>query len=142
MKTSKLVERSLSEPGEPRRRAKVAILTALGVHGAILIVLLFQGCGQDPAVSGDEVANTNRPASVQVTNPALAERANMPVLATNAPSAVAVARSVGTVYTIAKGDTFTKLARSLLTTVSALREANPGVEPTRLRIGQKIHLLG
>lgn len=43
-------------------------------------------------------------------------------------------------YTIAKGDTLGRIALRNNTTVSAIRKANPGVEPTRIRPGQKIKL--
>ncbi|MGZ8937745.1 MAG: LysM peptidoglycan-binding domain-containing protein [Limisphaerales bacterium] len=43
-------------------------------------------------------------------------------------------------YTIAKGDTMGRIAQRNNTTVSAIRKANPGVEPTRIRPGQKINL--
>lgn len=43
-------------------------------------------------------------------------------------------------YTIAKGDTLGRIALRNNTTVSAIRKANPGVEPTRIRPGQKLNL--
>ncbi|SJZ77271.1 LysM peptidoglycan-binding domain-containing protein [Garciella nitratireducens] len=41
-------------------------------------------------------------------------------------------------YTIQAGDTFLLLARRFHTTVAAIQAANPGVDPNRLQIGQKI----
>lgn len=41
-------------------------------------------------------------------------------------------------YTVMRGDTIYSLARRFNTTVEAIMEANPGVEPDRLRIGQRI----
>ena len=43
-----------------------------------------------------------------------------------------------TAYTIVAGDTYFALARRYNTTVAAITAANPGVDPTRLRIGQVI----
>lgn len=44
----------------------------------------------------------------------------------------------GTVYTIVAGDTLSALARRYNTTVSAIEAANPGIDPNRLYIGQRI----
>lgn len=44
----------------------------------------------------------------------------------------------GTIYTIVSGDTLSALARRYNTTVSAIEAANPGIDPDRLYIGQKI----
>ncbi|MDW8514774.1 N-acetylmuramoyl-L-alanine amidase [Priestia flexa] len=45
-----------------------------------------------------------------------------------------------TVYTIQAGDTFYKIANMYNITVEALRNANPGVNPTTLQIGQEIYV--
>lgn len=41
-------------------------------------------------------------------------------------------------YTVKKGDSFARIAKSLKTTVSALTAANPGVDSSRLKIGQTL----
>ena len=46
----------------------------------------------------------------------------------------------GMVYTIAAGDTLFSLARRFNTTVEAILAANPGLDPNRLFIGQRICL--
>ena len=43
-------------------------------------------------------------------------------------------------HTIASGDTFDKLARTYGESVDAFIEANPGVDPRRLQIGQRIRI--
>lgn len=43
-------------------------------------------------------------------------------------------------YTIKPGDTFYKLAQKYCTTVEAIKQANPGVDPLNLQIGQKIKI--
>jgi LysM repeat protein len=45
-------------------------------------------------------------------------------------------------YTVAAGDSLSKIARSQGTTVSALQAANPKLDATALRVGQKINLGG
>ncbi len=45
-------------------------------------------------------------------------------------------------HTIVAGDTFGSLARKYNTTSEAIQRLNPGVEPTKIRIGQKICVRG
>ncbi len=45
-------------------------------------------------------------------------------------------------YTVAAGDTLSGIARKAGVTLSALEAANPGVDSTRLRIGQKLKVPG
>lgn len=51
----------------------------------------------------------------------------------------ASSNSSGT-YTVQNGDTFDKLAASNGTTTAAIEAANPGIDPTKLQVGQKINL--
>lgn len=53
-----------------------------------------------------------------------------------APAAAPAART----HTVADGDNYWSVARAYGVTVAALTEANPGVDPTRLRIGQGLAL--
>ncbi|WP_043631995.1 DUF459 domain-containing protein [Desulfovibrio sp. TomC] len=50
------------------------------------------------------------------------------------------APSVARAHTVADGDNFWSVARQYGVSVAALTEANPGVDPTRLRIGQGLAL--
>ena len=43
-------------------------------------------------------------------------------------------------YTVKAGDTPAKIARAHGVSVDALMQANPGLEPTKLKVGQKINL--
>lgn len=43
-------------------------------------------------------------------------------------------------YTVVRGDSFYKIAKDHNTTIKALTEANPNIEPTRLQIGAKIKI--
>jgi LysM repeat protein len=43
-------------------------------------------------------------------------------------------------YVIVKGDTLSKIAKANGVTVRAIEDANPGVTPTRLKVGQKLVL--
>jgi LysM repeat protein len=43
-------------------------------------------------------------------------------------------------YTIAVGDTFSKVARKFNVKMDAIEAENPGLDPTKLRVGQKIRI--
>src|SRR5204862_6788693 len=50
-----------------------------------------------------------------------------------------VAGSV-TEYTIARGDNFTTIGKKFGVTAKAIQDANPGVDPLKIRPGQKLHI--
>ncbi len=74
------------------------------------------------------------------------EKEGVPVAASSAPSPAAPttkgdpssSSSSSVSHTIASGDTYGKLSTKYKVSVNALLDANPGVDPRRLRIGQKI----
>ena len=49
-------------------------------------------------------------------------------------------RGSGKTYTIRRGDTLSEIAERNHTTVAALKRANPGLNPNRIRPGKKIRL--
>jgi LysM repeat protein len=55
------------------------------------------------------------------------------------PVATGVRNADGT-YTVAAGDTPSKIARKFGTSVDSILAENPGLEPSKLRVGQKIRL--
>ncbi len=135
----------LEQKNRGRARVKIAVFFVLALHGIGLMALLMQGCGQSKEpVSPTESAATNPPPEfVEQTNPPVTQ-SNPPVVAT-APTpaettAPVAAPGGGTEYTIAKGDSFSTIAPKFHVSVKALQDANPGVEPTKLQIGQKIHI--
>ncbi len=106
--------------------------------------------GQEP-ISG-EAAPTGAEATAQesVTPPVAATpapattAAPKPVVEKPAPAPAkqkqAATRSSKAVYTVKKGDTLDGIARRNNTTVKALQQANPGLNPRRLLPGKKINL--
>lgn len=136
----------LEPKNKGRARVRVAVFVVLAVHGIGLLALLMQGCKKDnQAGTGTAADQTNAP----YTNVAPAfEPTNMPPAVTNAvaPPTTTLApvappeTTTATDYTIAPGDNFSTLSKKFHVTTKALLDANPGVEPTRLQIGQKIHI--
>ena len=77
-------------------------------------------------------ALTNKPAPVEPAPPA----------PTPTPDAAVDQQPAGPggSYVIQSGDTYGKIAKKHGTTISAIQDANPGVDPARLKIGQTIQL--
>jgi peptidoglycan endopeptidase LytF len=92
-------------------------------------------------------ASSNSPSAIVPSN-APGAVSNAPLALTNVPAAVtnpvsAPAAAITTTsneYTIAKGDTLSRLAKTFHTTVGAIKEANPRLDPALLQIGQKIQV--
>ncbi len=58
----------------------------------------------------------------------------------NAPAAGTPAKATGGKYTVKKGDNPGKIARELGIPLKALMDANPGLDPKRLQIGQQLNV--
>lgn len=137
---------NIDQKNKGRARVKIAVFFVLAVHGVGLLALLLQGCHREDA-NQQAGQSTNATPSFDVSNaapvvadvptpptnaqPAVAESTN------NAPSAPAAAASD---YVVAKGDSFAIIAKKFALTTKAVMDANPGVEPTKLQIGQKLHI--
>jgi LysM repeat protein len=133
-----------------RARVKIAVFLVLAIHGVGLMALLMQGCKKDADAGGagaaTESTNTASPAFVAPTN--AAPVTNIVENSTNAPPPVAMEQpqpvptppAVGTDYVIVKGDTFSTIHQKFHVSIKALQDANPSVEPTKLKIGQTIHI--
>jgi len=136
---------ALEQRNKGRARVQIAVFFVLAIHGIGLMALLMQGCGQskEPAALTETESSNAPPAFVESTSP--------PVT-TGAPPVEAIAPTVpeppapptvpagATEYTIVKGDILEKIAKSFHVSVKAITDANPGIEPTKLKIGQKIHI--
>jgi LysM repeat protein len=133
-----------------RARVKIAVFFVLAIHGVGLLALLMQGCkGENGTASNQTETNTFAAASqeFQPTNQVITNEANPPVppqVTTMTPAVPAANPAdnpgTGADYVVKSGDTFSHIASNKKVTVKALVEANPGVEPTKLQIGQKLHI--
>lgn len=141
----------LEQPNKGRARVKIAVFLVLAIHGIGLMALLMQGCKKE--------ADTGNTAATETTNapaPAFVEPTNTPPVPTNLVAAptnpapvsppveqppVAQPPTTGaTDYVIVKGDTFSTIAKKFHMSIKSLLDANPAVEPTKLKIGQTIHV--
>jgi LysM repeat protein len=141
----------LEQQSHRRSRLKIAVSCVLAVSVIGLVTMLIQGCHREkpdteqtppPLEFGTApLVDTNPPMS-QLSNPpvVMPQMTNPPMLALPpvvepvAPPAV----SAGSEYTIVSGDTLAVIAKKNGVSLSALQAANPGVVPTKLKIGQKI----
>jgi LysM repeat protein len=153
---------NLEQKNKGRARVKLAVFFVLAVHGIGLMALLVQGCHQEDKATASNTANT---ATTPAFDPATAmvDSNGAPATAVNngqpgAPSTPAApntgspttpaattltshdAPAAAGEYTVAKGDTFATIAKKSGVTTKALMEANPGVEATKLKPNQKIHV--
>lgn len=141
----------LEQKNKGRARVKIAVFIVLAIHGIGLLALLMQGCKKEPeAVPPVGSEDTNAPVTGQT---AFADQTNAPppfTAPTSAPVATTVTTNVeppvappvfaATEYKVLKGDNYTTIARNFHTTTKALMDANPGVDPTKLQIGQTLHI--
>jgi LysM repeat protein len=130
----------LEQKDKSRSRVRLAVFCVLAINALGLTALLMQGCKREQAVTPAPVAETNLPPMVE-TNLAPAMGTNLPApppLVT--PTPPPVVPTAPTEYIVVQGDTFSGIAKKFGVSVKAVEAANPGVEPTKLRIGQKLSI--
>lgn len=148
---------STPEPKNSNRtRVRIAVFCILSVHVIGLVALLMNaGCRRQeteniPAPDTNNVSvdatNLDAPTNVVDTTlptnpPPTMEPTNPVVQQPTPPPPQPVPPAAGQEYTIVKGDTFATIAKKF-PGVSAkhIQEANPTVQPTKLKIGQKIQI--
>ena len=135
----------MEQKNKGRAKVKLAVFFVLAIHGIGLLALLMQGCRKDePAASTDQTTNTLAQPAFEPTNqvtdtsaPPVVTPSNAAVPAATEPPTLP---GVATEYTIASGDSFSTIAKKYHVSVKAIMDANPGVEPTKLKLGQKIKI--
>jgi len=154
----------LEQKNKARTRMKIGVLCSISFSVMFLLALLIQGCRKpnDSADNGtgtssDMSANTQQLANPQpeaapsnstaLANPtpdtnvmpiAPMTSAPPPAMTTTTPPPPPVAEMQE--YTIVKNDKLATLAQNNHVSLSALFNANPGIDPKRLKIGQKIKI--
>jgi LysM repeat protein len=139
----------LEQQSARRSRLKLAVFCVLAVSVTGLVAMLIQGCKREKPTDTDlnpPSLDTNAPAMdtnlppMSVSNPPVV----VPPVATNPPVVIPpvatpdVAPVGGSEYVVAKGDSLAKIAKKNGVTLKALQAANPGVVPTKLKVGQKL----
>jgi len=125
-----------------RSRLKLAVFCVLTVSVTGLSVMLIQGCKREqpvetdlttPTIDTNVMPNLETNTTVIDTNPPVMPQPVVEIPPVVIPPAPATAE-----YVVVKGDTLDKIAKNHHVTVKAVTDANPGVVPTKLHIGQKL----
>jgi LysM repeat protein len=142
----------LEQKAKSQSRVKVAFFWVIGVHIAIFsVVLLVQGCKREAKVEQPVdplLTETNlqavetyipyTPTNAAPMTSAPPTFAEQPPMTTPPVMDTPPATATSTEYVVERGDNFTTIARKTGSTAAAIQAANPGIEPTRLQIGQKL----
>jgi LysM repeat protein len=146
------------QKNKTRARFRLAVFVALGLAVAFIVPMLVQGCKREdnsnnlPPVDTNPppaIVDTNAPAgtnlvpalppiSMGATNPAplVAPLAPAPIT----PSVTPAPAGGGTEYTVVHGDSFYTIGKKNGVSIKAIEDANPGVDPKKLKVGQKLQI--
>ncbi|HEX9046531.1 MAG TPA: LysM peptidoglycan-binding domain-containing protein [Verrucomicrobiae bacterium] len=148
----------LEQQSQRRSRLKLAVFCVLAISVTGLVATLIQGCKRE---APDQTGNTPPPETnmppLEMTNAAMPAATNLaapmtpPAPPTNVlapvpvapvtpvvPQTTETAPAAGTEYVVVSGDTLAKIAKAHGVTVKALQAANPGVDPKKLKLKQKL----
>ncbi len=145
----------LEQQSQRRSRLKLAVFCVLAVSVTGLVAMLIQGCKRENPEAGNPPPDTNNLPSLAMpatpppdTNP---PPSAMPPVASNPPAVLPPvapppaamtpppeAPAAGTEYVVVQGDTLAKIAKAHGVSLKALEAANPGVDPKKLKIKQKL----
>jgi LysM repeat protein len=134
----------LEQQSKRRSRLKLAVFCVLSVGVAGLSAMLIQGCERKTDTTDNTpTMDTNTPVMADTNTPVVADT-NPPVVTTPPvvvpPVVTPPVVAVGSEYIVVKGDTFGKIAKKNGVKLKALEDANPGVLPTKLKVGQKLSI--
>ncbi len=148
----------LEQKNQSRSRVKTAFFCVLAVHVlAILVALIAQGCKREPAPlppPPEPLVPLFDTSSTPVVEPApVAPAPDLPPPPYGEPAPPAPVAPVVVPppelappappvneHVVVSGDSFYSLGKHYGVSVQAIADANPGVEPTRLRIGQRLNI--
>ena len=138
----------LEQKTQGRSRLKLAFFFVVGVQvAALMVAMLSQGCKREQAPPPPEVVmpemtdSSFPPIDTNPVPPDISTSTSEPPVVVDSPIAPAPeAPVVGSAmeHVIVKGDTFSDLALKYKVSAAAIQAANPGVDPKRLKLGQKI----
>jgi LysM repeat protein len=134
----------LEQKNKTRSRMKLGVFCVLAVSVLGLMAMLIQGCKRETETANTMPEETNAMPAVDTNLPPL-EASNPPVVApveTNPPvvTPMPAPETSTTEYIIVRGDTLSKIAKKYGVSVRAIEDANPGIQPTKLKVGQKIEI--
>jgi LysM repeat protein len=151
----------LEQKNKKRARVKVAVFSIFTVNILVILPLLIQGCGNKEKAA-DETASLSAGSATNISSAPdtnTAPPSLPPVNSTSAPPAMtsntlavstppppppppAPEVPATTEYVVLKGESFYTIAQKFHVKTKDLEAANPNVQPTKLKAGQKIQLPG
>lgn len=152
-----LVPQGAFPDSRSKARFRIAFFSIIAVHLVLLGALLLQGCKPTATETAaiPEPTNNPYPAWIEPTNnpPVVHSNLTPETVATSTPPVNPIvvpppdpvappvpAGGAGSVHTVVKGDAFYVLAKKYHVSSKAIAEANPGVDPTKLKIGHKLNI--
>lgn len=146
--------------GKPYLRVAYVIVA---LHLLFLGGLLIQGCKRDELPDSRSAASLTNETSLPPLDSASLYNTNPPAAATNLPGTDGAQHLAGVVsnlsaqiptipqpvdstlaaareYVVLKGDSFYSIGKKFGVTTSAIAKANPGVDSTRLKLGDKLQI--
>jgi LysM repeat protein len=137
----------VEQKNKNRARVKVAVFFVLAIHAVGLLALLMQGCRRDQPAAETEATNSIPQPTFENTNPVVAPSNSTadvqptppPPVVENTPPPVTPTATASD-YAVLKGDNYWTIGKKFGVTAKQLTDANPGVDPAKLKIGQKLHI--
>lgn len=145
----------LEQKNKKRARVKLAVFSIFALNLLVITPLLIQGCSKKEG--GDQASNQpadSNPAPMPATDTNTPP--TLPPISSNAvPSSNTIAEPVpppqppqppiplapqAQEYVVAKGDTYYSIAKKFSIKMSDIKNANPNVNPAKLKVGQKLEI--
>jgi LysM repeat protein len=125
-----------------RSRLKVVVFCVLAVNVVGLMALLMQGCKREQTEAENQPTIDTNQMETMYSNPPPVEASNPPIQPQVTTVPPVVPEVPGTEYVVVKGDSLWKIAKKNSVTIKAIEAANPGIDPARLKVGQKLTIPG
>jgi LysM repeat protein len=136
-----VAEGSRPEPkNKSRTRVKFAVFFVISINVVVLMALLISGCRKPPEAEPPP-AETN--VLVPDTNAVSADVTAPPTNVVETPAITPLPEAPAPQaheHAVAQGDSFYTIAKKYGVTMKAIQDANPGVDPKKLQINQKIQV--
>jgi LysM repeat protein len=132
---------SLPEQTQRKSQVRIIVFSILAIHVVLLGALLIQGCKRDEQPPLQPVPLPPPDTNIVIPPPPMTNIPTPPMTNLPTPPSTNILETgtdTAKEHAIAQGETLGALAAKYKVPVQAIIKANPGVDPTRLKIGQKI----